>query len=101
MVLEDIILRHCLYVATDTNHTYHHLPNCENSGKSTVDLTPIRGIKNISIKILNIEETNIKTRHKAMVIHVGENNIKSPKTTHFRTKNAKWDQWQTFLKTTF
>ena len=46
-----------------------------------------------------MEETSIKTRHKAMVIHVGEiNNINNPKITHFRTKNAKWDQWQNFLE---
>ena len=45
-----------------------------------------------------MEETNIKTRHKAIVVHVEKNNIKNPKTTHFRTKINKWDQWQNFLE---
>ena len=86
VVLEDITLRHGLYVATNTDHTYYHSPSCENSGKCAIYLT-----QNIIIKTLNIEEASIKTRHKATVIHVGENNIKNPKTTHSKTKNAKWN----------
>ena len=54
LVLEDIILRHGLYVTTNTDHRYYHSPSCENSGKSTIGLNLTRGIKNISIKTLNI-----------------------------------------------
>ena len=78
VVLEDVILRHDLYVATNTDHTYHHSLSYEKSGKNKIYLTLTRGIKNISIKTLNIEETNIKARHKTTMIHVGENNIKNP-----------------------
>ena len=98
MVLEDIILKHGLYVATNTYHTFHHLSSCENSQKSTIDLPLTKGIKNINIKTLDIEETSVKIRHKAIIIHVRENNIKNPEITHFRTKNAKWDQWQNFFE---
>ena len=28
MVIEQLIKRHGLYVATDLGHTYQHLPNC-------------------------------------------------------------------------
>ena len=82
VVLEYVIPRHDLYVATNTDHTYHHLSSYEKSGKNKIYLTLTRGIKNISIKTLNIEETNIKARHKTTMIRVGENNIKNPKTTH-------------------
>ena len=44
-ILEDIIHRHNLYITTDVDHTYYHSPTCEHSGKNTVDLTLIRGIK--------------------------------------------------------
>ena len=56
--LKDIILRHGLHSATNTDHIYHHSPSCKKSEKSTIYLTLTRGIKNISIKILNIKETN-------------------------------------------
>ena len=75
--LEDIILRQVLYVATNAEYTYLKLTICENFGKSTTDLNLRKGNKNITIKTLSAEETNIKTRHKAMVIHIGENDIKS------------------------
>ena len=73
--LEHIILRHGLYVATNADHTYQQSASCETFGKSTTDLNPTKEIKNISIKTLNVEKTNIKTRHKAIVILVGENDI--------------------------
>ena len=38
-VLDELIQKHGLYVATDLDHTYQHSPNCYNSGKSTIDLT--------------------------------------------------------------
>ena len=95
--LENIIQRHGLYIATNTNYTYHHSEIFDNSGKSTIDLTLTRGIKNINIQTFNIEE--IKTRHKAIIITVGEQtNLKCSKTSHFKTKNANWDQWQNFLE---
>ena len=92
-----LYLRHGLYVATNTDHTYHHSINSDNSGKSTIDLTLTRGINNIHIKTLNIDE--IKTRHNAIVINIGDNNnTQSSKTPHFKTKNANWDQWQYYLE---
>ena len=38
-VLDELIQKHGLYVATDLDHTYQHSPNCYKSGKSTIDLT--------------------------------------------------------------
>ena len=79
VVLEDNILRHGLYGMTLT-----------------------RGIKNISIKTLNIEETNIKTRHKAIVIHLGENNvIKILKPQILGLKMLNGINGKIFLKTFF
>ena len=36
---EEVVQRYGLFIATDLDHTYQHLPNYHNSGKSTIDLT--------------------------------------------------------------
>ena len=49
-----------------------------------------------------MEETNIKTRHKAIVIHVGEiNNIKILKSHILGLKMPNGINGNIFLKTTF
>ena len=47
LILEDIINRHGLYIATNTDFTYQQSIMVSNSGKSTIDLTLTRGLKNI------------------------------------------------------
>ena len=59
--LEDIINRHGLNIATDAPYTFKRL---DNSGKSTIDLTLTRGLKNVKVKTKEIE--TIKTEHQAI-----------------------------------
>ena len=47
LILEDIINRHGLYITTNPDFTYQQSTMVGNSGKSTIDLTLIRGLKNI------------------------------------------------------
>ena len=47
LILEDIINRHGLYIATNTDFTYQQSIMVSNNGKSTIDLTLTRGLKNI------------------------------------------------------
>ena len=44
--LEDINI-HSLSIATDAPYTFKR---CDNSGKSTIDLTLTRGLKNVKVK---------------------------------------------------
>ena len=48
-ILEDIINRHGLYITTNTDCTYQQSAMVCNIGKSTIDLTLTRGLKNIKI----------------------------------------------------
>ena len=77
-ILEDIIQWHSLYIATDVDHTYHHLTSCEQSGKSTIDLTLTRGIQNINIKAFDLK--SIKARHTAIEIQIEHTNELCPTT---------------------
>ena len=98
IILEDIIQHHGLYIATNVDHTYHHSPLCDTSGKSTIDLTLTRGIRNVNIKTIDMDLSNIKTRHKAIEIQIEEKNLNLlSKIPHFKTKNAKWNQWANTL----
>ena len=54
-----------IYIATDVDHTYH-LISCEQSGKSTIELTIARGTENINIQAFDLKI--IKTRHSAIEI---------------------------------
>ena len=92
IALEELIQRHSFYVATDLHHTYQHSPNCQNSGKSTIDLTLFHGINNLTVKTREI--SNIKTRHKAIEIEIRKLSEKSiSHTPHFRTQGVNWDEW--------
>ena len=91
--LEDIINRHGLNIATDAPYTFKRR---DNSGKSTIDLTLTRGLKNVKVKTKEIE--TIKTEHQAIEINIegkDETIISSPK---FKTKNANWAEWKESLK---
>ena len=46
-ILEDIINQHNLFLLTDVDHTYHHSDLNENAGKSTIDVTLVRGLSNL------------------------------------------------------
>ena len=89
--LEDIINRHGLNVATDVPYTFKR---CDNWGKSKIDLTLTRGLKNLKVKTKEIE--TIKTESQAIEIEVkDETIISNPK---FKRKNASWAEWKEFLK---
>ena len=91
--LEDIINRHGLNIATDAPYTFKRR---DNSGKSTIDLTLTRGLKNVKVKTKEIE--TIKTEHQAIEINIegkDETIISSPK---FKTKNANWAERKESLK---
>ena len=49
-ILEDIINKHNLFLLTDVDQTYHHPDLNENAGKSTIDLTLVRGLSNLHIR---------------------------------------------------
>ena len=49
LLLEDIINRHGLYIKTNTGFTYQQSTMVSNSGKSTIDLTLTRGLKNVKV----------------------------------------------------
>ena len=78
-ILEDIIQQHSLCIATQIEHTYHHLTSCEQSGKSTIDLTLARGIQKINIKAF--DQKIIKTRHTPIEIQIEDTNNSCPSTT--------------------
>ena len=70
LILEDIINQHGLYIKTNTGFTYQQYTMLSNSGKSSVDLTLTRGLKNI--KLVTKDFTLIKTRHKATEILIDQ-----------------------------
>ena len=79
--LENIINRHSLNIATDA--PLYTFKRCDNSGKSTIDLTLTRGLKNVKVKTKEIET---KTDHQAVEINIegkDETIISNPK---FKTK---------------
>ena len=55
--LEDIINRHSLNIATDAPYIYT-FKRCDNSGKSTIDLTLNRGLKNVKVKTKETDNKN-------------------------------------------
>ena len=66
LIIEDFINHHGLYIATNTDFTYQQSTVVRKSGKSTIDITLNRGLKNI--KVVTKDFTLIKTRHKAIEI---------------------------------
>ena len=90
-LLEDIINRHNLFIATDADFTYQQSASINKSGKSTIDLTLTRGLANVKITTKDFDLIN--TRHKAVEIYIPEasQNKQTPK---FRTKNAVWKDWE-------
>ena len=96
-ILEDITNHHNLFLLTDVDHTYHHSHLNENAGKSTIDLTLVRGLSNLHIRTRAFDL--IKTRHMAIEILVNEQEKKEKSNTHFRTKNADWSIWERTLDT--
>ena len=96
-ILEHMITQHNLFLSTDVDHTYHHSDLNENAGKSTIDLTLVRGLSNLHIRTRAFDL--IKTRHMAIEILVNEQEKKEKRNTHFRTKNADWSIWERILDT--
>ena len=47
LILDDIINQHGLYITTNTDFTYQQSAMVSNSGKTTIQLTLTRGLKNI------------------------------------------------------
>ena len=94
-LLEDIINHHNLFIVTDAEFTYQQSASINKSGKSTIDLTLIRGLANVRIAIKGFDLIN--TRHKAVEIYIPEasQNKQTPK---FRTKNAVWKDWENTLE---
>ena len=95
LILEDILNYHGFYVTTNTDFTYQQSTMVSNSGKSTIDLTLTRRLKNI--KVVRKDFILIKTRHKAIEMLIEQE--PSFKPNHkFRTKNADWEKWKQFLQ---
>ena len=94
-LLEDIINRHNLFIATDADSTYQQSVSINNSGKSTIDLTLTRGLANVRITTKDFDLIN--TRHKAVEIYIpkASQNKQTPK---FRTKNVVWKDWEKTLE---
>ena len=82
-LLEDIINRHNLFIATDADSTYQQSVSINNSGKSTNDLTLTCGLANVKITTKNFDLIN--TRHKAVEIHIPEAS-QNKQILKFRTK---------------
>ena len=96
-LLEDIINEHNLFRLTDVDHTYHHSDLNENAGKSTIDLTLVRGLSNLHIRTRAFDL--IKTQHMAIELSVNERGKKEKRNTYFRTKNADKSIWERILDT--
>ena len=86
-ILEHMITQHNLFLSTDVDHTYHHSDLNENAGKSTIDLTLVRGLSNLHIRTRAFDL--IKTRHMAIEISVNEQGKKEKRNTHFRKKKCR------------
>ena len=82
-LLEDIINRHNLFIATDADSTYQQSVSINNGGKSTIDLSLTRGLANVKITTKNFDLIN--TRHKAVEIHIPEAS-QNKQILKFRTK---------------
>ena len=81
--LEDIIKRHGLSIATGAPYTFKQR---DDSGKSTIDLTLNRGLKNVKVKTKEIE--TIKTEHQTIEINIEGNDETIISNSKFKTKNA-------------
>ena len=84
-LLEDIINRHNLFIATDADFTHHQSASINKSGKSTIDLTLARGLANVEITTKDFDLIN--TRHKAVEIYI-PGTSQNKQTPKFRTKNV-------------
>ena len=65
------------------------------SGKSTIDLTLTRGLKDM--KVVTKDFTLIKTKRKAIEILI-EQEASFKRNPEFRTKNADFEKWKQFLQ---
>ena len=63
-ILEDIVNEYNLFFLTGVDHTYHHSDLNENAGKSTIDLTLVRGLSNLHIRTRTFDL--IKTQQMAI-----------------------------------
>ena len=70
LILEDLINQHGLYIKTNTGFTYQQYRMVSNSGKSSIELTLTRGLKNM--KLVTKDSTLIKIRHKAIEILIDQ-----------------------------
>ena len=91
--LEDIINRHGLNVATDVPYTFKR---CDNWGKSKIDLTLTRGLKNLKVKTK--EKETIKTESQAIEINIEGKDEAIISNLNFKRKNASWAEWKESLK---
>ena len=94
LILEEIINRHGFYIITTTDITYQQSVMASKSGKSTIDLTLTRGLKNI--KVVKKCYLN-KTSHKAIKVLIEQEPSFKPN-PKFRTKNADQEKWKQFLQ---
>ena len=76
LILEDIINLHGLCIATNTDFTYQQRTMVRNSGKSTIDFTLTRALKNI--KLVMKVFTLLKTRHIAIEILIEQEPNSNP-----------------------
>ena len=67
-LLEDIINRHNLFVATDADFIYQQSASINKSGKSTIDLTLTRSLANVKITTKDFDLIN--TKHKGVEIYI-------------------------------
>ena len=87
LICEDIINRHGLYIATNTDFTYQQLTMVSSSGKNTINVTLTRGLKNI--KVVRKDFTLTKTKQKAIEILIEQEPSFKPN-PKFKTENADW-----------
>ena len=86
-LLEDLISIH-KHITTELPYTFKR---SNNTGKSTIDLSFVKGLKNVQVKAKKFDL--IKSGHLAIEVLIKDtqNNIEhQPK---FKTKNANWRNW--------
>ena len=91
-LLEDIINRHELYIAMELRYNFKR---SKNTGKMTIDLTFVRGLKNLQVKAKEFEL--IKSEDLAIDVLIEDTQSNLEHQLKFKTKNANWDNWQKHL----
>ena len=86
------INRNELYITTELPYAFQR---SNKTGKSTIDLTLLRFLKNEQVKAKELEHS--KSGHLAIevLIEDTQNNLKHQ--AKFKTKNTNWENWQKHL----